>query len=214
MYTLHWFPGNANLTPHMLLEELGVPFSLSLVDRADNAQRSAAYLALNPHGRIPTLVDHQFDQLVVYETAAICLHLVDQHAEAGLAPAVGTAARARFYQWMMYLTNTVQTEMHPYFYPERHVADPAAAADVKATAERRLAGMFDAMELQLSDGPYVLGDDLSVADHFLFMLTRWTRNMTRPARTLPNLGRHAERMWARPAVKRAFATEGLGAPYY
>jgi glutathione S-transferase len=81
---LHYFPGNASLAPHMLLEELGVPFELRLVDRAQDAQKSPAYLKLNPNGTIPVLVD---GDLVLYETAAICLHLVDTHPGAGLAPA-------------------------------------------------------------------------------------------------------------------------------
>jgi len=212
MYTLYYYPGNASLTPHCLLEELGVPFSLSLVDRQQDGQRSPAYLALNPHGQIPTLVDHALGDLVVYETVAICLHLVDQVGR--LAPDVGTASRARFYQWMAYLTNTVQAELMTYFYPERHVVDAAHAPGVKAMAETRLVEMYRGLDAQLGDQPFVLGAELSAADHFLFMLTRWSRNMQTPARTLANLGRHAEQMMARPAVQRAFATEKLAAPYY
>ncbi|HEY0845691.1 MAG TPA: glutathione S-transferase N-terminal domain-containing protein [Noviherbaspirillum sp.] len=95
MYTLYYYPGNANLAPHMLLEELGVPYELVLVDREQNAHKQADYLKLNPTGRIPVLIDRD---LVLFETAAICLHLVDRHPEAGLAPAVGTAERAEFYK--------------------------------------------------------------------------------------------------------------------
>jgi glutathione S-transferase len=83
MLTLYYFPGNASLTPHILLNEIGTSFELALVDRSSDAQRSAAYLRLNPNGRIPTLVD---DDLVIYETAAIVLHLVDRFPEANLAP--------------------------------------------------------------------------------------------------------------------------------
>ena len=125
---LYYYPGNASLTPHVLLEEIGVPHELALVDRKTNAQKSAEYLALNPSGRIPVLVD---GDLVVFETAAIALHLIDTRG-AALAPAMGTPERARFYQWLMYLTNTVQAEAHPFFYPDQHATDGDGAKQVKA----------------------------------------------------------------------------------
>src|SRR3569833_4774792 len=102
MYKLYYYPGNANLAPHMLLEELGAAYELVLVDRDRNAHNSPEYLKLNPNGQIPTLVD---GDLVLYETAAICLHLVARHPEAGLAPPCGSEARAHFYEWLIYLAN-------------------------------------------------------------------------------------------------------------
>ena len=81
MYALYYFPGNASLLPHMMLREIGSPFELRLVDRAHNAQNSPEYLKLNPNGRIPVLID---GDLVLYETAAIALHLCDRHPETRL----------------------------------------------------------------------------------------------------------------------------------
>ena len=83
MLQLHYFPANASMIPHILLEELGVPFELKLVDRTVNAHQTPAYLKLNPNGLIPVLVD---GDLVLYEAAAICLHLADTHAASGLMP--------------------------------------------------------------------------------------------------------------------------------
>ena len=105
MLKLHYHPGNASLTPHMLLEELGVPFQLELVDRAKAAHKSPEYLKLNPNGLIPVLVD---GDLVLYETAAICLHLADTHPQAKLAPPLATPERAHFYKRLIWLTNTMQ----------------------------------------------------------------------------------------------------------
>ena len=105
MVQLHYAPGNASMTPHMLLEELGVPFELKQVDRDKNAHKSPEYLKLNPNGLIPVLID---GDLVLYETAAIVLHLVDTHPAAGLAPAVGTAERAQFYKWLVWLCASLQ----------------------------------------------------------------------------------------------------------
>mgnify|MGYP000623779462 CR=1 FL=1 len=147
MYQLYYYPGNANLAPHMLLEEIGVPYELILVDRDKNAQRSPQYLKLNPNGRIPTLVD---GDLVLFEAAAICLHLADRHPEAALAPALGTPARAEFYKWLIYLTNTLQAELLIYFYPERLAIDANAAAAVKLRAQERVADMLDLIEQALA----------------------------------------------------------------
>ncbi|MCW3474017.1 glutathione S-transferase family protein [Limobrevibacterium gyesilva] len=209
MLSLYYYPGNASLFPHMLLRELGAAFELRLVDRTRDAQKSPEYLKLNPHGRIPVLVD---GDLVLYETAAIALYLVDRHPEAGLAPPVGTPERAQFYKWMVHLTNTPQAEYHAWFYPHEHVLDPAAAATVQAAAGQRLNGMFDRIAGALGDGPFLLGRTFSAADLFLLMLLRWGRGMPRPPRTLPALGAFAERVLARPAVQATFAAEGLAAP--
>lgn len=208
---LHHFPGNASMTPHMVLEELGVPYELVLVDRTTNAQRSPGYLKLNPNGKIPVLVD---GDLVLYETAAIVLHLADSHLGAGLAPPLGTPERALFYKWLMWLANTLQAEMPLYFYAERWADTPDAAAQVKAHAEAHIAGMIDQLDGELArhGGPWFLGERYSVLDPYVLMLARWTRGMARPARTLPQLGPYLQRMLARPAVQRAYGQEGLGEP--
>jgi glutathione S-transferase len=201
------------MTPHMLLEELGVPFELKLVDRANNAHKSPEYLKLNPNGLIPVLVD---GDLVLYETAAIVLHLVDTHPAAGLAPAVGTAERAQFYKWLVWLAASLQSQMPIYFYTDRYVAsgNTAGAAEVKAATERRIEGLIDQLDAQLAShgGPWLLGERFSALDPYALMLCRWTRSAKRPARTLPNLGPYLQRVLARPAVQKVFAKEGLAAP--
>lgn len=206
---LHYFPGNASLAPHMLLEELGVPYRLQLVDRQVNAQQSPAYLKLNPNGKIPVLVE---GDLVIYETAAIVLHLVDTHADAGLAPAPGTPERAHFYKWLSWLATTLQGEMEIYFYPERW-GEPHAAP-VRAHAERRIESMIDQLEAELArhGGPWLMGARYSALDPYVLMLCRWTRGMTRPARTLTRLAPYLERLLGRPAIRRAFEQEGIGMP--
>jgi glutathione S-transferase len=214
MIRLHYYPGNASLVPHLLLEELDVPFELVLVDRAHDAQKSPEYLKLNPNGLIPVLVDVTPDgELVLYETAAICLHLLDTHAGAGLAPAPGTAARAHFYKWIAWLTNTLQAALIIYFYPERWAGEPAAVAQVKAHAEAKIGAMLDQLDAELAArGPWLLGAAFSALDLYALVLCRWTRGFARPARSLPQLGPYLQRLLARPAVQRAMATEGIVAP--
>jgi glutathione S-transferase len=213
MIQLYYFPGNASLTPHMVLEELGVPFELRLVDRANAAHKSRDYLKLNPNGQIPVLVD---GDLVLYETAAICLHLADTHPAAGLAPRLGTDERAHYYKWFVWCTNTLQAMLMHYFYGERMVdeGNTAAAAQVKAHAEASVGRMLDQLDAQLASHgqDWLLGATYGAADPFVLMLCRWTRGFARPARSLPHLGPYLQRVLARPAVQRAFATEKLAPP--
>ena len=214
---LYFSPGNANLAPHMILEEIGLPFELILVDRVKNEQLSPEYLKLNPSGRIPVLVD---GDLVLFETAAICLHLADTNPGANLVPLLGTQQRAELYKWLMYMTNTLQAELLTYFYPDRLCDDDVAAAKIKAKAEIRIGGMLDILEATLKEnseksiGKFFIGEQFSILDPFLFMLCRWTRGMGKPAKLWPNLATYLEHLSKRPAVIRAFENEGIEAPYY
>jgi glutathione S-transferase len=216
MITLHYYPGNASFTPHVLLHELGVPFERALVDRTQAAHKAPAYLKLNPNGQIPVLVD---GDLVLYETAAICLHLADRHPQAGLAPAVGTAERAQLYKWLIWMTNTLQPRLMHFFYPER-VVDPtdiAAAAQVKARAEADVVALLGQLDAQLGShgGPWLLGERFGIADPFAFMLCRWTRGFkSKPARNFVHLAPYLARVLARPAVARTVSVEQLAAPVY
>lgn len=216
MITLHYFPGNASFAPHVLLRELGVEFELQQVDRAHGAHKSPQYLKLNPNGLIPVLVD---GDLVLYETAAILLHLADTHPAAGLAPPLGSHERAHFYKWLFWLSNTMQATLISYFYPDRWVdeGNTAGAAQVKAHAQAKLDGCLAQLDALLAGhrGPWLLGERYSAADPLAFMLCRWTRGFTgsRPAREYPHLGAYLQRMIARPAVVKAFEVEKLGPPF-
>ena len=212
MIELHYYPGNASMAPHLLLEELGVPFEFVLVDRTQGAHKTPTYLALNPNGLIPVLVD---GDLVMYESAAICLHLTDTHPQAGLAPAPGTPERAHFYKWLVWLTNTLQATLIVYFYPERWADAPDAVAQVKAHAQARADALLDQLDAQLAShgGPWLLGDTFGAADAYALMLCRWTRGFDRPARSLAQLGPYLQRVLARPAAQRVFAREALPQPW-
>ena len=214
MITLHYHPSNASFAPHILLREIGVPFELALVDRAQQAHKSPAYLKLNPNGLIPVLVD---GDLVLYETAAICLHLADTHPQAALAPAVGSTERAHFYKWLVWLTNSLQTSLIAYFYPERWVDDgnSEGAAQVKAHAQARIGALLQQIDDRLAahGGPWLLGPHYSAVDPYAFMLCRWTRGFSdKPARAFTHIGPYLQRVLARPAVQQAIAVEGLPEP--
>jgi glutathione S-transferase len=213
---LHYYPSTAAMVPHIVLEELGVPFERVLIDRSQNRHKEPAYLKLNPNGLIPVLTD---GELVLYETAAIVLHLCDTHPRAKLAPELGTAARAHFYKWLMWCTNTLQSTLIAYFYPERWVdeGNVEGAAQVKAHARDKVAGLLVQLDALLAGhgGPWILGKEFSALDPYVFTLCRWTRNFQgTKARDHVHLGPYLQRMSERPAVQRVFAAEQLSAPFF
>ena len=211
MYTLYYFPSTASMAPHMVLEEIGAPYELALVDRNADEHKSARYLKLNPSGLIPVLID---GDVVLTEAAAICLHLADCHPQTHLAPALGSAERAQLYKWLIYLTNTLQAELINYFYPDRIGGN--AADIVKANAEKRVGTMLDLIEhhLAYNGGPWLLGAHYTIADPYLMMLARWTRGFAHPARGRPALAKFLAAMAGRAAVQRTFAQESLQPPWY
>lgn len=207
MYELFYYPRNASLAPHFVLEEVGAPFVLTLVDRKRDAQKDPQYLERNPMGRIPTLID---GDLVLFEAAAICLHLADRHPQAALAPRVGSDERAHLYKWLMFLTNTIQPDFMALRYPEKHTTDIGGVASVKASAEARMDAAYAVVNDALDrGGPYLLGETISVADFYLLMVVGWGRLQTNPPASLPAILRCVELVAARPAIRRAAATEGI-----
>jgi len=219
MIVLHHAPSSAAMAPHILLEELGVPFELRPVDLEARAHKAPDYLRLNPNGTVPVLVvdDAPGGPLVLWESAAICLHLADMHPSAGLAPLPGTPARAHFYKWLTWLTNTLQATLISYFYPERWVAEghAAAAAEVKACAEARAGALVDVLEAELARDrrPWLLGAEWTAVDAYALMLCRWTRHFARPASRLPTLGDCLRRGLERPAVRAVFERERIPRPW-
>jgi glutathione S-transferase len=204
------------MIPHIVLEEMGLPYDRVLVDRTQNAHKAPEYLKLNPNGLMPVLTE---DDLVLYETAAIVLHLCDTHPQARLAPEVGTPQRAHFYKWLLWLANTLQPALSVYFYPERWVAEghTELAAEVKAQAQTRIGGMLDQLDalVAANGGPWLMGRAFCALDPYVFTLCRWTRNFSsHKARERANLGPYLQRVSERPAVQRVFAAEGLSAPWF
>ena len=214
MIRLHHAPGTAAMVPHILLEEIGVSYERVSVDRLANGHKTPQYLRLNPNGLIPVLTD---GVLVLYETAAITLHLCDTHPESALAPALGSGERAHFYKWLMWLTNTLQATLKIYFYPERWVSqgNVAGAAELKTNAEGQIGAMLDQLDTELArhGGHWFTGAQYSGLDAYVFTLCRWTRNFaSAPARDRAHLGPYLQRMLGRAAVQRVIANEGLSPP--
>jgi glutathione S-transferase len=168
------------MAPHAALAEAGVDYRLVEISR-EEAQQSAAYRALNPLGVVPTLVDEE-QGLVLTESAAIVLYLGDRFPGAQLAP----ADRADYYRWLVFLTNTVQTAMLRFFYPERYGVD----GTVGAAGARDAGEAFDILDRALEGRTWLAAEYRTGADLFLFMVTRWGRRLEQPAWDRPNLRRH------------------------
>jgi glutathione S-transferase len=211
MYELFYFPSNASLAPHFILEEIGARFELRLVDRKVSGQKDLGYMKLNPLGRIPTLVDRD---LVLFESAAICLYLADKHPDVGLVPAMGSDGRAHLYKWLMFLTNTIQPDFTAFFYPEKYTTNPDGIEAVKASAESRLDAAYAVVNDALGrGGPYLLGETISAVDFYLLMAVHWGSMQTNRPQHLVNIRRCVDLVSARPSVQRAAAAEGLGRLY-
>ncbi len=204
--TLYYAPGAASMLVHWLLIEMEVPHSLQLVDTAANAQKSPGYLALNPNGVVPTLL---IDGKPRYEAAALAMLLAERYPQCGLAPAFDDPRRADYLQWMFNLANMVQPLFRQWWYP----GEPAGEAQrdaVLAHCAPRIVAQWQRIDDHLAaHGPYLLGDDASVADFYLAMLMRWSRNMPRPATEWPQLAALAGHIKQRPSFATLYRREGL-----
>jgi glutathione S-transferase len=206
MITLYHSPGSAGMVVHWLLLELELPHTIHKLDLEARDHKQPAYLALNPAGVVPTLV---LDGQPLNEAAAIALHLADAYPTRGFAPAPGTLARGAYYQWMLFLANTLQPAFRAWFYPHE-LAGEANVDAVKTQARAHIEAAWGRLDSHLAaHGPYVLGDALSTPDFMATMLMRWSRNMPKTANAWPAVDRLAALMKARPAFKELYAREGL-----
>lgn len=208
MLTLYNAPATAGMVAHWLLIELELPHQLHMLDLKKREQKSPQYLKLNPAGVVPTLVID--DQAPICEAAAIAMYLAELSPARELVPPPATPARAQCYRWMFFLANTLMSAYRAWFYP----TEPAGEDNVEASKNAARARIETAWEqlaahLESSDGPYMLGETLSVVDFLTTMLMRWSRNMPRPTDRWPVLHAYAQRMKARPSWKELCRREEL-----
>jgi glutathione S-transferase len=210
LYKLYYYPLNASMAPRFVLEALGIKHELVLVDREASYQKSPEYLALNPSGRIPVLVA---GDAVIFESAAICIYLCEKNPGIDLIP-VNVETRATFFQWLMYLTNTLQPELMMYFYPERHAEDSAATSQIKRLQDRRIVEILSLLDGQLQKQPFLLGHTLSLCDYFLFMLCVWSDALSVTPLMFKNLNRYLKNMAALPEIAYVCRQENLNLDAY
>jgi glutathione S-transferase len=184
MLTLYFAPGSSSMAAHIALHEVGAPFESRPLSFAQREQRQPAYLALNPEGKVPTLV---IDGRPLTEVAGILFYLARMYPAAGLWPEDDIEAQAHGISWMSFIAST----LHP---ARRRGADHALA--VYGIADKRL-----------GQREWVL-DQFSIADIHLFRLYwRLAGALGLPPSTFPHLAAHHDRMMQRPAVKRTCEIE-------
>ena len=194
-------PGACSLSPHIVLEELGVKYESEKVDLKTKQTASGAdYLKVNSKGYVPALQLATGE--VLTEGPAIVQYLADQYPEKKLAPANGTLERYRLQTWLTF----VGTELHKQFSPLFTSAAPQEWKDIcRANIERRLAWVDE----QLAGKDYLMGKDFSVADAYMHTVVRWTAPVKIDISGLPNLSAYMARVAARPGVQAALKAEGL-----
>jgi glutathione S-transferase len=194
-YTLYGWQGSGSLVVQVALEEIGVPYERVWVAR--EPEYLARFRELNPTGRVPAL--RLPDGTIMFESAAILIHLAAAHPAAHLAPPPGTSAHARFLQWLVYLSANVYESVLRIYYADRY--STRGPADAEAITARATVDYEDQLGL-ISEtlAPYVLGAEYSVADAYLHMLAGWyPGDRAQLNARLPRLGVHSTLVAVRPA---------------
>jgi glutathione S-transferase len=205
MLTLFYAPGSCSRASHIALREAGADFELRRVDFAAAEQHTPAYRKVNPKGRVPAL---QTARGTITETPAILAYIAQSHPEAGLAPLSDPYEFARLQAFNSYLCATVHGAHAHSRRGERWADDPAAIAEMKRKAPEVMAACFQLIEDELFAGPWVLGNDYSIADPYLFTITQWLPAHRVNIARYPKIREHLGRMQARPAVEATVAAEG------
>jgi len=201
---LYFSPGACSLSPHIALREAGLDFEIERVDFATKKTKSGDdFNAINPRGYVPAL--RLDDGQVLTEGPAILQYLADQVPDRKLAPPAGSFERYRLQETL----NFISTELHKGFSPLFNKDCPDAW---KAVVRTNLARRFADLDKLLGDQPFLLGQDFTVADGYLFTILGWTRFVNFDLAPYPNLVTYQTRVAARPAVHAALVAEGLIKP--
>ena len=198
---LYYSPGACSLSPHIILNEGGFSFDKEKVDLASRKTETGAdYTAVNPDGYVPAL--RLDDGQVLTEGPAIIQYLADRVPEKKLAPPMGTIERYRLMQWLNFIT----TELHKGFAP---LFNPQAPEEWKAVATAQLARRLSSVSQQLEGKDWLLGNDFTVADAYLFTVLGWGRYVGIELERWPVLKAYQDRVFMRPAVQSTLKAEGL-----
>ena len=198
---LYYSPGACSLSPHIALHEAGLAFDAVLAStKTHQLPDGTDFYTINPLGYVPVLELDNGERL--REGPAIVQYIADQVPDKQLAPANGTLARYRLQEWLTF----IGTELHKGFSP---LFNPATPEEYKPMVRERLLQRLQWVDSQLADKQYLMGDQFTVADGYLFTVTNWTQPTKLDISGLANLAAYRERVGARPAVQAAMKAEGL-----
>ena len=198
---LYYSPGACSLSPHIVLLESGLSFQPVLAStKTHKLQDGTDYYTINPKGYVPLLELDNGERLS--EGPAIVQYIADQVPDKKLAPANGTMARYRVQEWLNFITSELHKGIGGLF-------NPAMPEEAKALMRTKAADRLKWVDSQLEGRSYLMGDSFSVADAYLFTVTRWTQHVGIDISALKQLGAFQARMAERPAVQAALKAEGL-----
>ena len=198
---LYYSPGACSLSPHIVLQEVGIPFQAVMAStKTKKLADGTDYLTINPLGYVPLLELDDGQRL--HEGPAIVQYVADLVPEKKLVPAWGTMERYRAIEWL----NFISTELHKGFSP---LFNPAMPEEAKAIARTRLNDRLKWVDGQLEGRDYLMGSSFTVPDAYLFVVAGWGRHVGVDISGLKHLSAFMERMAARPAVQAAMKAEGL-----
>jgi glutathione S-transferase len=205
---LYYSPGSCALTVHIALEEAGASYESQRVHFDRQEQRSPEYLRINPLGRVPVL---ETPRGVLTEVPAILGYIAAAFPQAALAPA-DAFDLARMHSFNAFVSSSVHVAYAHHARPNRYSDDEACRATIASKAVGTFLDLFAMMETRKFVGPWVMGDQYTVADPYLYVMTRWLARMKEDLGRFPGIAAHYARMSARPAVRRALQLQGLEAP--
>ncbi len=198
---LYYSPGACSLSPHIVAKEAKIALDLQKVStKTHEMEGGGDFYAVNPKGYVPALELDNGE--VLTEGPAIVQYLADQKPATGLAPAAGTLDRYRVEEMLGYINSEIHKSYSPLFDPK---LPPELREEKLATLRKR----YTLIEVKLDGRDYLFGDRFSVADAYLFTVTRWARIVKLDLSAFPKLQAFQERVAARPAVHEAMKEEGL-----
>ena len=198
---LYYSPGACSLSPHIALQEAGLAYTPVLASTMSHKlQDGTDYYTINPLGYVPFLVLD--DGRTLREGPAIVQYLADQAPDKKLAPPAGSFERYQLQEWLTF----IGTELHKGFSP---LFNPSTPEDYKPMVRERLLQRLQWVDGQLAGKQYLMGDQFTVADGYLFTVTNWTQPTKLDISGLAHLAAYRERVGARPAVQAAMKAEGL-----
>jgi len=198
---LYYSPGACSLSPHIVLREAGLAFEPVMAPtKTHKLPDGTDYYTINPLGYVPLL--ELDDGTRLREGPAIIQYIADQVPNKNLAPANGTLPRYRLQEWLTF----IGTEIHKSFSP---LFNPGMPEEGKKIYRERLANRFSFVNGELAGKDYLMGEHFTVADAYLYTVTRWARPLALDLGACPNVIAHNERVAARPAVQEALKVEKL-----
>jgi glutathione S-transferase len=209
MFRLYYAPGTCALATHIVLEEAGAPYEAVLVDFGSQAQRRPEYLAINPKGRVPALVT---ESGTLTETPGLLLFVAQHFSSAELAPLSDPFALAQVQEFNSYLCSTVHVAHAHGRRGARWVDDAAAIDAMKRKVPSTMTECAELIEHKLLKGPWVMGEQYTICDPYLFTIGTWLEGDGVDTTKLPGIIEHRRRTLARAAVQKAVAAEGTQVP--